>query len=180
MIIEGAQTDRDSSAARLPRSRSSAKFLIGGGLIVAAIIYLIVSSTTAAAQYYMTIDELRAKGEAARDRALKIAGAVDGESIRYDAKTLTLRFTMANVPADMDEIEKAGGLAQALHQAVSNPNASRLDVVYVGPKPDLLRNEAQAIVTGKLGPDGVLYADELLLKCPTRYEEEVPLQAVGS
>jgi len=105
---------------------------------------------------------------------------VVGESISYDAKTLTLRFTMANVPADMDEIEKAGGLAAALHQAVSNPNASRLEVVYVGPKPDLLRNEAQAIVTGKLGPDGVLYADELLLKCPTRYEEEVPLQAVGS
>jgi cytochrome c-type biogenesis protein CcmE len=49
--------------------------------------------------------------------------------------------------------------------------------VYVGPRPDLLRDEAQAIVTGHLGEDGVFYADELLLKCPTRYQEEVPLQA---
>jgi cytochrome c-type biogenesis protein CcmE len=47
----------------------------------------------------------------------------------------------------------------------------------VGPKPDLLRNEAQAIVTGKLNEDGVFYAEELLLKCPTRYEEAVPQQA---
>jgi len=37
-------------------------------------------------------------------------------------------------------------------------------VEYVGPKPDLLKDEAQAIVTGKLGEDGVFYADELLLK----------------
>ena len=63
-------------------------------------------------------------------------------------------------------------------EALRDPEAARLPVVYVGPKPDLLRHEAQAIVTGKLGGDGVFYADELLLKCPTRYEEEVPLQAV--
>jgi cytochrome c-type biogenesis protein CcmE len=44
----------------------------------------------------------------------------------------------------------------------------------------LLKNEAQAIDTGKLGQDGVVYADELLLKCPTRYEQDVPAQAQGS
>ena len=43
--------------------------------------------------------------------------------------------------------------------------------------PDLLKNEAQAIVTGKMGADGVFYAKELLLKCPTKYEEAVPEQA---
>ena len=37
--------------------------------------------------------------------------------------------------------------------------------------PDLLQHEAQAIMTGRLGDDGVFYADELLLKCPSRYEE---------
>jgi len=43
-----------------------------------------------------------------------------------------------------------------------------------------LKDEAQAIVTGKIGEDGVFYADELLLKCPTRYEEQVPAQAQGN
>jgi cytochrome c-type biogenesis protein CcmE len=28
-----------------------------------------------------------------------------------------------------------------------------------------------------MGADGVFYAEELLLKCPTRYEEAVPEQA---
>jgi cytochrome c-type biogenesis protein CcmE len=52
-------------------------------------------------------------------------------------------------------------------------------IKYVGPLPDLLRNEAQAIVTGKLGEDGIFHADELLLKCPTKYEEAIPEQAAA-
>jgi cytochrome c-type biogenesis protein CcmE len=167
-----------STGAPEPAPRSGrTKFLIGGGLIVAAIIYLIASSTQAAAQYYLTVDEVAARGDEVRGRDLKIAGAVIGDSIQYEADTLTLSFTIANVPGDMGEIERAGGLAEALHRAVSDPNAQQLQVVYIGPMPDLLRDEAQAIVTGRLGEDGVFYADELLLKCPTRYEEEIPLQA---
>lgn len=153
------------------------KFLIGGLFIAAAIVYLIVTSTQAAAQYYLTIDELESKGESVMDRDLKISGAVDGETIVYDAETLTVRFTIANVPGDLDEIERAGGLAKVLHDAVNDPDSRRLEVVYNGPIPDLLRHEAQAIVTGRLGTDGVFQADELLLKCPTRYEEEIPQQA---
>jgi len=157
-----------------------AKFFLGGFLIVAAIVYLIASSTQASAQYYLTIDELIAKGESMSDRDIKLSGAVDGDTIEYDAQSLTLSFTIVNVPADLDEIEQAGGLAEVLHAAVMDQDATRLKVVYEGPMPDLLRHEAQAIVTGRVGQDGVFYADELLLKCPTRYEEDVPLQSVES
>jgi cytochrome c-type biogenesis protein CcmE len=153
------------------------KFLIGGGLILAAVVYLIASSTQASAQYYLTVDELLARRDSLGQRELKVSGAVDGETISYEPRTLTLRFTIANVPGDLKEIEASGGLAKVLHDALLNPDASRLEVVYVGPKPDLLRHEAQAIVTGRMGEDGVFYADELLLKCPTRYEEEIPVQA---
>jgi cytochrome c-type biogenesis protein CcmE len=118
------------------------------------------------------------KGDTMKDRDIKLSGAVLGETIQYDAKALTLRFTMANVPADLNEIEAAGGLAEVLHQAVLDPNANRMEVVYIGPMPDLLRHEAQAIVTGRLREDGVFEADELLLKCPTRYEDEIPSQVV--
>lgn len=158
-------------------STGRAKFLIGGLLIAAAIVYLIVSSTQAAAQYYLTIDELMADKESVADRELRISGAVEGDSVSYDADTLTLRFTIVNVPAGLNEIEEQGGLAKVLHDAVNDPDAARLPVVYNGPKPDLLRHEAQAIVTGHLSEDGVFYAEELLLKCPTRYEEEVPVQS---
>jgi cytochrome c-type biogenesis protein CcmE len=87
-----------------------------------------------------------------------------------------LQFTIANVPADNKLIEAQGGLAAVLHAAVTDTSRSRIQVVYMGPKPDLLRDEAQAIMTGHIGNDNVFYADELLLKCPTKYNEAIPSQ----
>lgn len=161
-------------------SSGKMKFIAGGLLIVAAVIYLIVSSTQASAQYFLTVEELAAKGSSVENRELRISGAVIGDSIQYDPQTLTLKFIVADIPGDNKVIEAQGGLAAVLHQAVVDPNRRRLEVVYVGPKPDLLRDEAQAIMTGKIGPDGVFQAEELLLKCPTKYEEAVPEQAEGS
>ena len=152
------------------------KFIIGGLLIVAAIIYLIVSSTQASAEYFLTVNELQQKGSSIKGRDLRISGAVIGDSIKYDPQTLTLTFTVADIPGDNNEIEKLGGLAVVLKQAVSDPQRPRLNVTYNGVKPDLLRNEAQAIMTGKMGDDGQFHATELLLKCPTKYEEAVPDQ----
>ena len=156
---------------------SRSKFIIGGVIILAAVVYLIISSTTAGAQYFFTIDELFARGAEAYGTPARVAGAVIGDTIEYDAENLTLRFTVAHMPADNDILEEEGGLALALNQAVNDPTRARMQVVYYGVKPDLLQNEAQAIMTGHLGEDGVFVADELLLKCPTRYDEAVPDQA---
>ena len=153
------------------------KFVIGGILILGAVIFLIWTSTAANAEYFLTIDELNTKGSSILDKNLRVSGAVLGDSIQYDAQSLTLSFEVAHVPGDNAELETEGGLAEALHQAVMDPSRARMKVVYVGAKPDLLRNEAQAIMTGHLGNDGIFYADELLLKCPTRYEAAVPEQA---
>ncbi|MFZ5810016.1 MAG: cytochrome c maturation protein CcmE [Chloroflexota bacterium] len=168
-----------TAAASQSGNPSRIKFLVGGLLIIAAIVYLIVTSTQASAQYFMTIEELTAKGSQVVGRDLRVSGAVIGESIQYDPQTLTLTFEVAHVPGDNKEIEAQGGLAAVLHAAVMDPTRPRMKVVYNGVKPDLLRNEAQAIMTGKLGEDGVFYADELLLKCPTKYDEVVPEQAGG-
>ena len=158
------------------RSGGRLKFIVGGLLIVAAVVYLIVSSTKASAQYFLTVSELQSKNSLAQGRDLRISGAVIGDSIQYAAQNLKLTFTIADIPGDNKEIEKQGGLALVLHNAVIDPGRARVQVVYEGVKPDLLRNEAQAIVTGRMGDDGSFHADELLLKCPTKYEEAVPQQ----
>ena len=155
------------------------KFVIGGALILAAVIYLIVSSTQANAEYFMTIDELKAQGQSVVGKNMRISGAVVGDTIQYDPQTLTLSFEVANVTADNNQVEAQGGLAVVLHAAVIDPNRSRIKIVYTGPKPDLLKNEAQAIMTGQLGTDGAFHADELLLKCPSKYQEAVPQQTGG-
>jgi len=155
------------------------KFLIGGLIIVGAIAYLIISSTRANAQYFLTINELFAKGTNAQGQNIRISGAVIGNTIQYDSQSLTLTFKLADIPGDNKVIETQGGLAKVLHMAVIDPTRPSIKVLYKGVKPDLLKDEAQAIITGKLGNDGIFYADELLLKCPTKYEDAVPSQVSG-
>jgi cytochrome c-type biogenesis protein CcmE len=152
------------------------KFVIGGLMIVILVVYLIWSSTAVGAQYYHTIEELNSRGEGVVGQSIRVSGAVIGDSIQYDPDTLTLSFSAAHLPGDNQLIEEEGGLAEALHKAVMDTTRPRIEILYIGVMPDLLRNEAQAIMTGTLGEDGIFYADELLLKCPTRYEEAVPDQ----
>jgi len=169
----------DTALSTKPVSGGRTKFLIGGLLIVAAIVYLIVSATMGGTQYFLTVAELNQRQAEMVGRDVRVSGVVLGDSIVYDPNTLTLSFTVAHIPGDNNEIEKLGGMAEVLHQASLDPTLPTVAVVYHGVKPDLLKNEAQAIMTGKMGADGVFQAGELLLKCPTRYEEAVPDQVEG-
>src|SRR3972149_2784853 len=99
--MEQTVTAPISSAGRV-------KFIIGGLLIAAAVIYLIVSSTQASAQYFLTVDELYARGDEVSGRDLRISGAIIGESIQYDPQTLNLTFVIANIPGDNKVIEDQG------------------------------------------------------------------------
>lgn len=98
-----------------------------------------------------------------------MSGAVIGDTIVYDKDKLIIEFTVANIPEDTTD------LARILHEAVTNPNAKRVKIhVENQVMPDLLKHEAQAILSGKLGADGVFYASELLLKCPSRARGSCP------
>ncbi len=132
------------------------KFLVGMLVIVAAIIYLAVSSMIANAQYFLTVSELHAKGAPMINRAVRVSGIVVGDSIVYHADRLHLAFTV------VDDLKTR-----------SHP----LKVEYTGAKPDLMKDEAQAIMEGKLKPDGTFAASTLLLKCPTKYEDEGSAQS---
>jgi len=150
--------------------REYLKFLIGGLLMLGAVIYLIISGTATGAQYFIGVDEL-VKNPDYVGKTIRMSGAVIGDSIVYDNRTLSLDFTIANIDNNTTD------LARTLHEAVVNPSATRLQIHLDNEvKPDLLKDEAQAILTGRLGDDGVFYATELLLKCPSRYQESVPNQ----
>lgn len=157
--------------------RGNTKFVVAGLMIVGAVLYLVVASTGTTAHYFLTIEEVLALDDAAADRRLTISGAVLGQTIDYDASQPRVTFTIVQVPGDPREVQRVGGLAKVLRDAVSDRTAPRMEVVYEDVKPDLLQHESQAIIRGTLGDDNRFYADEVLLKCPTRYEEGLPEQA---
>jgi cytochrome c-type biogenesis protein CcmE len=164
-----ATWEKTASTSIAPqRSNERIKFLIGGALILVAVGYLIISGTIAGARYYITVDELLANPDYV-GQTVRISGAVIGETIAFNSDNQVIEFEIANVPENYTD------LGLALHEAAINPNAQRIAVRIEGqPMPDLLQHEAQAILTGTFGADGVFHATELLLKCPTRMGEATP------
>lgn len=133
------------------------KFIIGGVIIALAIVYLIYTGVQSSAAYFLTVDELYAKGVAVENQTVRVSGKVDAATIEFDNRDLLLTFD------------------------VTSETGQRMPVVFNGPKPDQMREGAEAIVEGKY--DGQTFtAQSLLLKCPSRYEEqgieEVQVEAV--
>lgn len=163
-----------SSSTR--KNSNRIKYMIGGGLFLIAVIFMVISATKATAEFFITVGELQGAQADLNDQKLRVSGAVIGESIAYNAETGQLQFVIAHIPADEDEIRQAGGISTVLHEAVNDHERPHLSVVYQGSPPDMLRDEAQAILTGTLNSDGIFIAEELLLKCPSKYEEALPDQ----
>lgn len=136
------------------------KFLLGGSLIMAAVILLIATNMAATMQYFLTVTQLRDRGSSMIDRSVRVSGAVIYESTLYE-----MRSGEPHLEFDIVDTEEQIG------------QQTPLRIVYHGPKPDLLQPHAQAIVEGQLTPAGTFTADNVLLKCPTRYEEQFPEQA---
>jgi len=56
--------------------------------------------------------------------------------------------------------------------SIMDEGGDQLPIVFYGPRPDNFQRAASAIVEGELLPNGTFEAETLLLKCPSRYEEE--------
>lgn len=146
------------------------KFIIGGIIILGVIVLLIVFSAKSSGQYYLTVEELLQRKTEMQGEQVRLSGVVLDGSISYDPQAPLLRFEIAHVPADMKEVEANGGLEAVLSRAANDSSLPKIWVEYRDVKPDTLKPEVQAILTGTLGEDGVFHADKLLLKCPSKYE----------
>jgi cytochrome c-type biogenesis protein CcmE len=123
--------------------KARSKFIFGGVIIVLAVGYLIVSSIGGSTAYYLTVQEVKAQGPS--ERPVRVAGTVMGESIEWNAQELLLKFNIA---------DDSGSLA----------------VTYNGPRPDMLQDGAEAVVEGRYVEGESFEANNLLLKCPSKYE----------
>jgi cytochrome c-type biogenesis protein CcmE len=158
------------SAAARPSSERL-KFLAGGLLLLGAVLYLVASGTLLGAKFFISVDELVNDAQYA-GQPVRVAGVVLGGTINIDEanpQQTVITFTVNHYPQEFDV------LADALHEGAEDPNATQLQVRVIGqPKPELLRHEAQAIMTGVLGADGVFEVSELNLACPSRFDAGAP------
>jgi cytochrome c-type biogenesis protein CcmE len=126
---------------------STVKFLIGGLVVVVVISVLIATSFSGSTSDYLSIADVKALGpEQTRDS--RVAGEIVPNSVDWNTRELHLTF----------QIEDGTG---------------QLDISYHGPQPDMLVDAVEAVVIGKYDPAAQVFeAEELLMKCPSKYEEK--------
>ena len=96
--------------------------------------------------YYLTVDELLARNEAAYGERVRLVGKVKEDSVVENSETNTLHF------------------------AVTDEDGTSLPVIHSGVVPDAFKQGADVVVEGSLTPTGTFEADSLLVKCPSKYE----------
>ena len=126
---------------------SKVKFLVGGLVVAVVIGVLIVTSFSGSTSDYLSVAEVHALGPD-QSRNSRVAGEIVPNSVEWNTRDLHLTF----------EIEDETGV---------------LAISYHGPQPDMLVDAVEAVVIGKYdGAGQVFEAEELLMKCPSKYEEQ--------
>ena len=119
------------------------KLVAGGAVIAAALAYMIYAGVTQSAVYFVTPSELRQASGAGK--AYRVGGMVEKGSLRWDARTLDLRFSLGD-------------------------GRAAIPVRHRGTAPDLFGEGRGAIVEGTWTADGYFKASQILAKHSEEYK----------
>jgi cytochrome c-type biogenesis protein CcmE len=129
-------------------------FIVAGlaGLGVAAA--LVLSAFQENLVFFFSPSQVAAK-EAPLNRTFRVGGLVETGTLKRDNDGLTVHFSMTDT-------------------------AKSIPVVYKGILPDLFKEGKGCVAQGRVGSDGVFYADEVLAKHDENYMPPQAGQAIDS
>jgi cytochrome c-type biogenesis protein CcmE len=131
--------------------KKQSRFVAGAVVLLAVVAYLAVTGAKSSMMYYYTPDELAARltsDPSARELGVKMGGRVVPGSVKYDPRTLDLRFTIVDIAT----------------------GRTTYPVAHNGPLPDTFEEGRDVVVEGRLAADGTFQATTVLTKCGSRYE----------
>ena len=134
--------------ARPPRRALTAKrrrlyLLFAAALILAGAVALILNALEDSIVFFLTPTDLKEKSVSA-DRLIRIGGLVEKGSVRKTGGSLVVRFAITDL-------------------------TNRVEVTYRGILPDLFGEGQGVVAQGRMGPDGVFAAGEVLAKHDETY-----------
>lgn len=123
------------------------------GIVVIAIAVFVIISTAGDASTYVNFDEAK---------ALSLSG--------NNAKVHVVGRLKKNAHGEIMGVEPSEDKLSVTFLMVDNEQKTN-KVFYNKPMPPDLKQSEQVVVIGKYKED-VFYANQILLKCPSKYEEE--------
>ena len=123
------------------------------GIVIIAIAVMIIIITAGDASTYVSFNEARVMAENGNNNKIHVVGQLKKDS-----------------DGNIEGMIPSEDLLSVSFQMIDNENTVQ-DVYYNEPMPlDLIRSE-QVVVIGSFS-DNVFIADKILLKCPSKYQEE--------
>jgi cytochrome c-type biogenesis protein CcmE len=127
-------------------------FIVTGlaGLGIAA--FLVTNAFKNNLVFFFSPSQIAAK-EAPAGKNLRVGGLVENGSVKRDTDGLTIRFSVTDT-------------------------AKSIPVVYKGILPDLFKEGRGCVAQGRVGSDGVFYADQVLAKHDENYRAPEVTQSI--
>ena len=125
-----------------------AKYIIGGIIIVVFLIWGTSAFLKTTIQYVSLDEAFRGS------RTVQVMGKVDFSKVNYNAASTRLEFAVYDADAK------------------DTVTARRWPVVFYGVVPGNFDQAKSVVLKGKPGDDGVFVADQMLVKCPSKYQGE--------
>ncbi len=121
------------------------RYIFGGAAICIALGVLLYTGLSSCSVYYYTVSEILEEGEAKYGENVRVSGTIVGSSIEWDFIGPELRFLITD------------GL-------------TTLPVIYEDEMPHTFEADKEVVLEGKLDFDGFFYADDIVMKCASKYE----------
>ncbi len=125
-----------------PRTKRAA-WIVAGVAALGVAVALVLNAFQSNLVFFFTPSQV-ASNEAPRDRTFRIGGLVESGSVDRDKDALTVRFRVTDT-------------------------AKTIPVVFSGILPDLFKEGKGVVAQGRIGPDGIFRASEVLAKHDENY-----------
>ena len=121
---------------------SIAKLAVAVLIFLAGVGFIVWNALSRTQVRYQNVQSIQVRPTSDR---VRLAGKVEVGSVSREGEHRLLRFRVLDA-------------------------SGSLPVRYAGAVPDMFQEDREVIVEGRLGEDGVFEADNLLTKCPSKYE----------
>ena len=123
------------------------EYIIGGIIIVLFVVWGGYSFMQTTIQY-VSIEQARAS-----ERTVQVMGKIDFDMVEFNKEKQRLEFAIYDA------------------EAANEATAERMPVIYHGVVPGNFEQATSVVLKGK-SSDGVFEAEQMLVKCPSKYQGE--------
>lgn len=125
-----------------------AKYYIGAAIILAFLVWGASAFMTTTVQYVSLDQAMKST------RTVQVMGKIDFDAVHYDSDNSRLEFAVYDP------------------EAADPHSGKRIEVLYYGVVPGNFDQATSVVLKGSPGEEGKFVADQMLVKCPSKYQGE--------